>query len=298
MNIFNKLFSKKSLKQRLGIALRQQSLAFCYQASDTEVRYQEVKLDDKNHGQVLAELANEHQLEGQCHLILPVSYYQIVQIDKPNVPDEEIVAALKWQVKDLVPYSPENMILDYFDGPKLAGGMSKLNVVCAEKAQLKELVEAVSKGGLSPTMISTEEFAFASLLPKQDDACLLLCQQPNEEVIILIIKQGQLHFYRRLRGFVQLAQLSEHELNLGSIDNLSLEIQRSTDYFERQLKQTPIKTIKLILSTSKESYLAEKLAGNTHIPVSLLDLPEKHREQRELAVAIGAAMLNHAETKA
>jgi MSHA biogenesis protein MshI len=107
---------------------------------------------------------------------------------------------------------------------------------------------------------------------------------------LLIVKQGKLYFHRRLRGFSQIAQKTEDELTLTVIDSLALEIQRSSDYFERQLKQAPIRDIKVLLPMKLESFFARKLAENAHMPVSLLVLPESYQAHREYACAIGSTM--------
>ena len=48
-------------------------------------------------------------------------------------------------------------------------------------------------------------------------------------------------FSRRLRGYENLANFSPEELKIGIVDNVSLEIQGSIDYFESQFRQAPIK---------------------------------------------------------
>ena len=219
--------------------------------------------------------------------MLAPTQYHIVQIDRPNVSDEEMNQALKWQIKELVNIAPDDMIVDYFDGPQLSGGAQKLNVVCASKIELAGFVTELHDQDIEISMISTEEFAFANLLSLQDDAHLLLVQQPNEELIILIVKNGQVFFHRRLRGFSELAQKSQDELSFGMVDSISLEIQRSTDYFERQLKQAPIKTIKVLIPNDNESFIARKLSENTNVAVELFEMPEGFENYREFAVTLG-----------
>lgn len=300
------LFSKPEPKHQLGMSIGQKAITVCYLSENLEADYQKIELGtDVNQNlsadlttktvtAKLAELSSGLQSPSNCQIIIPVSHYQIVQVDKPNVPDAEIAAALKWQIKDLVTIAVEDMIIDYFDGPTLAGG-AKLNVVCASKAFLTELVGALTDDNIHLKKISTEEFAFASLVEKQDTAVLLVCQQPNEEIMLMIVKKGKVYFHRRLRGFAQIEKQSEQELTMGTIDSLSLEIQRSTDYFERQLKQAPIKAIQVIVPMDNENILVGKLAQNTHIPVQLLALPELHQNQRKHAAAIGATMLDNLE---
>jgi MSHA biogenesis protein MshI len=288
------VFSKVKTTDLIGVALRQQSISyFVRKANKSKCEI----FDNKNNSiaKALKALVNVEPLPGQCHLVLAHAHSQIVQVDKPNVPAAEIKAALKWQIKDLVSIAPENMILDYFDGPTLAGGHDKINVVCVAKNDLVALVAIFNDAQLNIKSITTEEFAFASLLPLQEDAVLFVCQQPNEEINLLIVKNGQLFFSRRLRGFAQIANKSEDELTRGIIDSLSLEIQRSTDYFERQLKQAPIKIIEILIPMEKEAFLASKLAENTNVEVKLFAMPETLESLRGSAVAIGATQLNFME---
>lgn len=291
----NNIFSKAESKDLLGVSLRQDSFAFFSSPEVGESELQQVKSSFSKHPQQIRVQQEKYHLKGQCHLVLSASQSQIVQVDKPNIPEDELNAALKWQIKDLVSYAPEDMVLDYFDGPILSGGNEKINVVCASKKDLLTFVEPLNQNGLTLKTITTEEFAFASLFPVQNDACLMVCQQPNEEIILLIIKQGKVFFSRRLRGFAQIATKSEEELSFGVIDNLSLEIQRSTDYFERQLKQAPIRTIEIIVPMANEAVLARKLSENTNVAVNLLTMPEGFNDSREFASTIGAIQLNNME---
>ena len=289
-----KVFSKAKSANVIGVALRQQSISYFSKKPD---KNQSEIVETKGHpiAKTLKFLLGEHMLSGECHLVLANAHSQIVQVDKPNVPEAEINDALKWQIKDLVSIAPENMILDYFDGPVLAGGHEKVNVVCVAKNDLVELVSTLTADNIQLASITTEEFAFASLLPLRDEPVLMVCQQPNEEINILIVKSGQLFFSRRLRGFAQLANKSEVELGHGVIDSLSLEIQRSTDYFERQLKQAPIKVIEILLPIATEAFLARKLAENTNVEVKLFSMPEGLDELRGSATAVGATQLNFME---
>lgn len=281
-----RLLAKEESSDLLGITLRQKSLAFCVLSPDKPIRCDETNIVD-SHANTLKSISSAHDVKGQTHLVLSAQQAQIVQVDKPNIPEEELNNALKWQIKDLVSVTPDNMLLDYFNGPNLAG-VEKLHVVCASLSDVKTLTEPLLKEPFTLRSIITEEFAFANLVENTADAKLLVCQQPNEEIVIIIVKEGKIFFYRRLRGFCRIASKSNAELEMGIIDNLSLEIQRSTDYFERQLKQAPIKSIEVLVPMENEGFLARKLSENTNVAVNLFSLPEGFEEYRENAVAIGA----------
>ena len=288
------VFSKAKSADLVGVALRQQSISY-FVKKPNENKCESIETKAHPITKTLQYVVDNKSLSGQCYLVLSNAHSQIVQVEKPSVPDAEMNAALKWQIKDLVSIAPDNMVLDYFDGPTLAGGHEKINVVCAAKNDVIELITTLADDELNLVSITTEEFAFASLLPIQEDAVLLVCQQPNEEVNLLIVKNGQLFFSRRLRGFAQIANKSEDELSMGIIDSLSLEIQRSTDYFERQLKQAPIKAIEILIPVKTEGFLARKLAENTNVEVKLFAMPTTLEALRGSAVAIGATQLNFME---
>ena len=77
---------------------------------------------------------------------------------------------------------------------------------------------------------------------------------------------------------------------MGAIDNLSIEIQKSVDFFERQLKQPPVKKINVLLPFETEAFIARKLTENTHIPVELLNIPEAYPNTRSAASVIGVML--------
>ena len=287
LNKFSQMFSKQTTDAQIGVALNRHGLAYCHVSKGRIKDAQQLNLVDNSYEKTLQMLSASLGLAGECQLVLAPSEYQIVQIDRPNVSEEEMNQALKWQIKELVSIAPEDMVVDYFDGPTLAGGVQKLNVVCASKNELARYVQALHQNNLTLSSINIEEFAFAQLLPEQSDAHLLLVQQPNEELVILIVKQGQLFFYRRLRGFSELAQKTQDELAFGMVDSISLEIQRSTDFFERQLKQAPIKSIKVLIPNENEAFIARKLSENTNIAVEMLSMPEPYTNYRTYATSVG-----------
>lgn len=181
-------------------------------------------------------------------LIIPPAMYQIIQLEKPAIAEQELVTALPWQIKDLTDIDLEEMVLDYIDLPAAPGQPDKINVVVSIKTQLQELVALVNRDKLNLQRILIEEWLIHELVDYADHAALVLMHQPDQDVLLQVIRQGQLQFSRRLRGFSRLHQYSESELQQGVFDNLLLEIQRSMDYIESQLKLPPVRSIHLLCS--------------------------------------------------
>lgn len=199
----------------------------------------------------------------QCTLVIPPERYMVLQIDKPAVPDEEISLALPWTIKDLVTLPDDDMVLDYLDLPlqnQLQG--IKVNVVVSSKSWLADIVALFAQHKLRLVGIQPEEWLARNLLPVKNQAVMLVSHQPGQDLAIQILQQGHLCFSRRLRGFNRLDQYNQDELQQGVFDNLLLELQRSIDYFEGQLKQAPVKEIALLLASSNQNGIVQLFAQN------------------------------------
>lgn len=282
--LINKLFTKKKSPNLLAVALRHDVIAYCFYPKEGDIIEHEIAIEPEQHLRHLSQLHDNKALTASCHLVLSPKQYQIVQVDKPNVPADELLAALKWSIKDQVNFPVDDVTLDYFDAP-LISGQQKINVVCAQHSILKKIVLELHQQDINLTNITVEEFSFTQLLGVENDAKLLVCQQPNEDIIILIVKAGQLFSHRRLRGTAKVGLRSVDELSMGIIDNLSIEIQKSIDFFERQLKQSPVKSIQVLLPVENEAFIARKLSENTHLNVELLTLPKLLSKNRSYAIS-------------
>lgn len=185
------------------------------------------------------------------HLVLSAERYQLVQLDKPALAEQELLQALPWQIKDLVTIAPEDMVLDYIDLPGSNTQQAKINVVVCSYAWLKQLTAVVDAAGLSVSSIQPEEWLLSHILPVSAQATMLVVHQPEQEMLIQIIRDGQLYFSRRTRGFSHLHLNAEAELREGTLERLLLELQRSMDYFESQLKQAPVRDIRVLMSQTE-----------------------------------------------
>ncbi|WP_299072264.1 MSHA biogenesis protein MshI [uncultured Paraglaciecola sp.] len=199
----------------------------------------------------------ENQLGNtQCNIALSISKYQLFQLDRPEVKDEELNQALQWAAKEHLS-TDEQHVIDYFDLPVVTSNVKKLNVVAIKTQDILDIRDGILGAGLMLNMIGIEELANCNLLPENDEAVITLKQDESGQLSLNIVKQNKLFFSRRLRGYENLANLSPEELKMGVVDNLSLEIQRSMDYFESQLRQAPVKKVYLSIDTPHQVPLAE-----------------------------------------
>ena len=108
--------------------------------------------------------------------------------------------------------------------------------------------------------ITIEELALSALLGKHDEANILLSQQ-NNELVLTVVKEGQLYFTHRLRGFNELLAVPLEEVESALLDGLSLELQRALDYISSQLRINAVGGLYLALICPDIKLLSEKL-GN------------------------------------
>jgi MSHA biogenesis protein MshI len=196
----------------------------------------------------------------QCNIALSISKYQLLQLDRPEVEDAELNQALQWAVKEQL-LGEDELVIDYFDFPSTASKIKKLNVVTVSKLDVIEIRDGVLEAGLALNIIGIEEIAICNLLLPSDDAIITIKEEAEEggQLSLNIVKRNELFFSRRLSGYENLANFSLEELKMGVVDNLSLEIQRSMDYFESQLRQAPVKKVYISLDSMHQDALADMI---------------------------------------
>ena len=232
---------------------------------------------------VIEALIESHKLQNsRCTLVLPSNRYQLLQIDKPSLEEEELAASLAWTVKDLVNVPPEELVADYFHVPPIPMQGPKINVIASSSKTVQPLVDIFTRHKIELFGIVPEEMVMRNVVGYTETGCLLLCQQINEEPNLQIVKKDQVYFARRLRGFARLHDYTAQELVEGMTDSLSLEIQRSMDYYESQLKQAPVKEILLALPTEHQLLIAEQINAHFHVDVKVMDVNSDFADMSEV----------------
>ncbi|MCU4675053.1 hypothetical protein N7931_05340 [Catenovulum sp. 2E275] len=254
-------------------------------------------LQDKHNWQLELNqlLQNEFLKQSTLNIILPHEHYQLLVVDRPEVNEEELAQAIRYSAKDYLNTTLEEVAIDYFDIPIQIFGQNKVNLVAARLKFLQPLIKVCLENCQKIHRITVSELAYQDLFAGDQDASMLIIHQPNEELLIQIVKNGQLYFFRRIRGYSKLNEYTEFEINQGAVDSLSIEIQRSLDYFESQLRQASVKRIYISVNSHLESVLIDKIGENFTMPVLPLKnrvadlLPEKTENDHGYYPAVGAA---------
>ncbi|NNF15770.1 MAG: hypothetical protein HKN70_03430 [Gammaproteobacteria bacterium] len=230
------------------------------------------------------------------------SVYQLVLVECPQVPKDEIAAAVRWRIKDLVGFSADDAVIDTIEIPALANqsGGPMLYAVAAEPGSVKKLVDAISDQGLRLDSIDIPELCLrniATCLPQEPRGVGLLHLE-EEHGTLIISRAGTLYLIRRIDvGLRAVRSLCAGELTTGdTASEIALEVQRSLDYFESHYDQRPITDI--VLGPGTPPAFAGLLHAQLGVPVEALDLndvvdlatPIPLEQQAAVVVALGAAL--------
>ncbi len=173
-----------------------------------------------------------------CNLVMTSGSYQLLLGEAPKVPQEELAEALRWRVKDLVQFPIADAVMDALLLPEdSARGASRMAyAVVAQRKQIESLVEFARAARLELQSIDISEMALRNLV----DAC---CDSKRGVALVKLTQgAGQLQIYRE--GNLYLSRQFAIAYNAGLLDDipedaLVLDLQRSLDYFERQMRQVP-----------------------------------------------------------
>jgi MSHA biogenesis protein MshI len=263
----------KSSYFSIGIAFSGESVLLCaLQKQDDELQWVlDASFSHSNWQGQLADYIQRHKLANtDCYVSLTSHWYQLLQVEKPKVPASEVYAALGWPLKDLLPPNTE-YVYDYLTPPMQVAGQSKLSVVAIPHKDINDISKGIYDADLTLKSIMIEETATVELTPTSDDALITLVQEHGEEIVLNIVKNNQLYFTRRLRGFENLGSYSEKELSMGITESLCVQIQRSMDYFESQLRQPPVRQLLLKLDTVLAEQLASQIQESMGLTVSAFE---------------------------
>lgn len=246
---------------------------------------------------LLKRLVGELGLTGMpVNLLLHPATYQMLLLDSPEVPAEELRAAMRWRIKDLIGEPLDQVVVDAFSLPEDAyRGRSRM-VYCAVlgKARMQAWLDMLEQAGLQTQSIDVTEMAFRNLglLAGAEGMNIALLRLRSSEGLICVQNGADLYMARRI----------EQGLDKASDDfaTVTLEIQRSLDYFESQLGKGYINRLLLLPAKRNAAATLQALSAGLAVKLQALDLRElfpgqaaaelDEQEQAYCMAAVGAAL--------
>jgi len=242
--------------------------------------------------------------------VLAADAYQLQLVEMPNVPADELLQAVRWRLKDLIDFPLEEAVVELLEMPRHAnpGNAPIAYAVVTRRSEVLRQIELMKRADLQMDVIDIPELCIrniAVLLPQDTDGVAFL-HFTEDCGYLTITRKGVLHLTRRLdTGKRELAAEAADEFTLQErISGISLEVQRSLDYYESHYDCRPVTEIMLGPGAGLDALpaaLTDNL-GLTVNPINLDDLfnlegDATAEEQGECLLAVGAALRTEASVE-
>ncbi|HSH29979.1 MAG TPA: pilus assembly protein PilM, partial [Thiohalobacter sp.] len=226
-------------------------------------------------GETLERLLQQHRPgRAAVHCVLPLGSYQLLLVDMPKVPANEIKAAVRWQIKDLIDFHVDDAVVDVFDAPPsgAGGAQEQVYAVVTRTGRVQHIAGAVQQAGLSLAVIDIPELALRNLaahLPEQEQGVAVMYLEA-ERGLIALCRDNTLYLARTIElGRAALAD-ADPDRRAMAISSLALEIQRSMDYYDRYFQQAPINHLYIAPTAETLPGLISELHGQVGLEARLL----------------------------
>ncbi len=225
---------------------------------------------------ILEKIRKEAELEGGRYTtVLGSNEYQLMMVEAPSVPVDELKTAIRWKIKDSLNYHVDDATIDVLQIPtnKYGGDRPQsLYAVAASNETIRKRIALFEKAKIDLSVIDIAEMAQRNIaaLYEAEGRGLALLAFDDQGGLLTMTCDGELFLARRID--ITLGQLTDADESMRQQyqDRVELEVQRSLDYFDRQFHHIPVE--RMLVSAPQDLGLAENLASNLGLRVEALDL--------------------------
>lgn len=217
----------------------------------------------------------EHRLGGCARTtLLEPAEYQILLVEPPKVPPDELRAAIRWRIKDLLEYHVDDATVDVLEVRSGSdAGAKAMYAVATPNEVVQKRIALFEAARVSLKVIDIPEMAqrnVAALFEAPDKATALLAFS-SWGGLLTISFQGELLMTRRLE--VTAGQLGQREHGDHYRDRVATEITRSLDMFERQRLSVAVGEL-LLGPLPQDPGLEQFLQSKLYVPVRSVELAQ------------------------
>lgn len=230
--------------------------------------------------------------------------YQLLLVEAPDVRPEELRAAVRWRIKDLISFHVDDAVIDVFEIPdqRHSNRNRMMYAIAARARRVSESAELVEAAGLQADIVDIPEMALRNLamLVPEESRGLCMIHLDDAGGIITVSRQGTLYLTRRIETGAKALVTADESHREALCESVLLEIQRSLDYYESHFPHGPVAAIALT-PTAAATPLAGFLPQQFDVPVLTPALDElvsfeepPLRLDGDAILAIGAALRQEA----
>jgi MSHA biogenesis protein MshI len=195
--------------------------------------------------------------------------YQILLVEPPKVPPDELRAAIRWKIKDLIEYHIDDATVDVFEvraEGEAKGAAKAMYAVATPNEVVQKRIALFQEASVPLKVIDIPEMAqrnVAALFESPDKAAAMLAFSPWGGLLTISI-HGELLLARRLE--VTSVQLGQREHGDHYRERVATEITRSLDMFERQRLSVGVGKL-LLAPLPQDPGLEQFLGSKLYVPV-------------------------------
>jgi Tfp pilus assembly PilM family ATPase len=230
-------------------------------------------------GADLQQAAEEYELgRYRCATLLQPAEYQLLMVDAPNVPREELKAAIRWRVKDLLDYHIDDATMDVLDIPidkDLPGKSHYMYAVAAKNEIVQGQIARFERAKIALQVIDIPETAQRNIAELYETANRGIGMLTFDHAggLFTLSFEGELYLARRLDlAWSQLVKAREDQRQT-YFERIGVELQRSLDHFERQYQNITLS--ELVLGPMPEDIgLVAFLNSQLYLPLRQINLAD------------------------
>lgn len=282
--MFSFLKEKRSVPGLTGIALRDDGVSVVRVLREpgrsprvTACEYRSWGNHEGERAKALARVAADFDLKSaRCTTALDANEYALLLTEAPDVPADELRAAVRWRIKDLIDFHVDDATLDVFD-VTTANATAKsrsMYVVAARNSAIQRRVDQCDSAGINLDIIDIPELAqrnLASIL-EEDVRGVVMLSFSEQSGLITITRQGELFLSRRIE--LGLETLKQADDRATYFDQIVLEVQRSLDYFDSHFRQAHIDSLVLVPPADDVPGIIDYLNENLNIKSKVAKLEQ------------------------
>jgi MSHA biogenesis protein MshI len=240
--------------------------------------------------------------------VLALADCQLLQIEAPTVPPDELKAAARWRIKDMVDAHLDDLTLDVMAvGDGRGKAPKQLFVAAAQSRAVRDATKLAHQAGIELAVIDIHETAQRNLQTAhagkrgRADRAHAALMPYGAQCLLTICAGGELYYARRLDW--QPAQLADRgegtgvvaagsptalefadadfidygadDASSGASDGdappLVIELQRSIDVWERSHPELPLDQLVVHAETADLVVLVARLRAAVAVPVAVLE---------------------------
>ncbi|WP_191905887.1 pilus assembly protein PilM [Nitrincola iocasae] len=215
-------------------------------------------------------------------LTLEQEAFELIQMDKPDVPDADLKAATHWKLQEYLEYPVTEAISDIFEVPEGRHGHSnQLFVAVARRSLLEKRIKLIRDAGLKPTYIDIAQLAMRNLIEgrlQTSDTVGIVHFHPNDSRLY-ICRNSQFYITRVINLGLNSLITDDEMQQLQLVDQFSLEVQRTMDYYDSHFGQSPVRQLHFVDRSGQLNWLPDAVTNMLGIKASRVDMPQNTNQQ-------------------